>query len=75
MGFAFPGGLFTFGTERTACFWAVNGISSVVARVFALALAMTIGLTATVFVGVAAYTLAAAILIALTQLKPRGVNT
>jgi hypothetical protein len=70
MGFAFPSGLIVFGTERTAWFWAVNGISSVVASVFALALAMTIGLTATVFVGVASYGLAAVLLIGLTEPEP-----
>jgi len=70
MGFAFPSGLVAFGTEHTAWFWAVNGISSVVASVFALALTMTIGLTLTVFVGVAAYALAAALLFGLTRFSP-----
>jgi hypothetical protein len=51
-----------FGTEGTAWLWAMNGLASVVASVFALALGMAFGLTATVYAGVGAYTLACLLL-------------
>lgn len=62
MGFAFPSGMMRFGTERTAWFWAMNGIAGVVASVVALAFTMTFGLTMTVFIGVGAYVIAAVLL-------------
>ncbi|HEU4725158.1 MAG TPA: hypothetical protein VFU59_07660, partial [Candidatus Eisenbacteria bacterium] len=73
MGFAFPSGMMRFGADRTAWFWAMNGIASVVASVVALALTMTFGLTTTVFIGVVAYVIAV-LLLTMPSREPRAAK-
>jgi hypothetical protein len=64
MGAPFPLGVMLAGTREQgasslrAWFWAMNGMASVLATVVSLVSAMTIGFTATVAVGAAAYALA-----------------
>jgi hypothetical protein len=55
MGFAFPIGMRCFGDPNKAWFWAMNGVMSVVGSVFSLGLAMVIGFSNVVLVGVVAY--------------------
>lgn len=55
MGFAFPLGMMQFGDGNKAWFWALNGAAGVLATVFSLALAMTIGFTLVSLVGAAFY--------------------
>lgn len=62
LGFAFPCGMLRFGDDGKAWFWAINGVTSVLATVFSLALAMVVGFTQTVTLGCVCY-LAAALLI------------
>ena len=64
MGAPFPLGMMLAGTSDRdpsslrAWYWAMNGMASVLATVLSLVSAMTIGFTATVAVGAAAYVLA-----------------
>jgi len=51
----------------TAWYWGINGATSVVASVAAMALALTVGISATFFVGVACYAAAAVFLILLSR--------
>jgi hypothetical protein len=62
MGFAFPLGMTRFGEDRKPWFWAINGVTGVLAGVASLALAMAIGYTAVLGLGTAAYLLAAFLL-------------
>ena len=63
MGFALPLGMFRFGDRSKAWFWAVNGACGVVASVCSLGLAMTFGFQGVTWLGVAAYALAALLLL------------
>ena len=64
MGAPFPLGMMLAGTSERdpsslrAWYWAMNGMASVLATVLSLVAAMTIGFTATVALGAAAYVLA-----------------
>jgi hypothetical protein len=55
MGIPFSTGMLRFAGGSRAWFWAVNGAASVVASVFSLAISMTAGFQATMFVGAALY--------------------
>ena len=55
MGFAFPVGMRCFGDPDKAWFWAMNGVMSVVGSVLSLGLAMAMGFSSVVLIGVAAY--------------------
>ncbi len=55
MGFAFPVGMVQFGDGNKAWYWALNGAASVLATVFSLALAMTVGFTRVSLLGAALY--------------------
>jgi len=55
MGFAFPIGMRCFGDPDKAWFWAMNGVMSVVGSVLSLGLAMAMGFSNVVLIGVAAY--------------------
>ncbi len=55
MGFAFPIGMRCFGDPDKAWFWAMNGVMSVVGSVLSLGLAMAMGFSSVVLIGVAAY--------------------
>ncbi|MBI2834311.1 MAG: hypothetical protein HYX76_07780 [Acidobacteria bacterium] len=62
MGMAFPFGMRLAGTAATTLgpwLWGVNGATSVCASVAAMALSLTFGISATFWMGVAAYGLAA----------------
>jgi spermidine synthase len=58
MGFAFPIGMRRFGDPDKAWFWAMNGVMSVVGSVLSLGLAMAMGFSNVVLIGVAAYVVA-----------------
>ena len=66
MGCAFPVGITLFGDEAKAWFWAMNGVSGVLAGVASLALAMTLGFQGVLWVGTAGY-LAAWVLLRSTR--------
>jgi hypothetical protein len=68
MGFAFPVGISCFGDEGKAWFWAMNGVSGVLAGVASLALAMTLGFQGVLWVGTIGY-LAAWILLRLPPVR------
>jgi spermidine synthase len=55
LGSAFPVGMTSFGGERRAWFWAINGAAGVVAGVVSLALAMDLGYFRVATLGAAAY--------------------
>ena len=55
MGFAFPAGMLAFGEQHKPWFWAVNGATSVMGSVLALACAVSFGFVFTVSCGVAVY--------------------
>jgi len=70
MGAPFPLGMKLAGRpERapTAWYWGINGAMSVVASVAAMALAITVGISATFFIGVACYAGAALCLVLLSR--------
>jgi hypothetical protein len=62
MGMALPTGMAIFPEQGRPWFWAMNGMASVLASASALLMAMSIGLVATVWIAVALYVLAAALL-------------
>jgi hypothetical protein len=55
MGFAFPIGMRCFGDPDKAWFWAMNGVMGVLGSVLSLGLAMAVGFSNVVLIGVAAY--------------------
>jgi hypothetical protein len=59
MGFAFPSGMLRFGDAHKAWFWAVNAAFGVLASALSLALAMGMGFSRVVALGVVAYLVAA----------------
>ena len=59
MGLALPTGMVRFGDASRAWFWAVNGACGVAASVTSLGLSMTFGFERVLWIGVAAYVLAA----------------
>ena len=71
MGFALPTGLAVFSEQSKPWFWAVNGVASVLASVFSLALAMMIGLSSTVWAGAVLY--AVAWLLLWMHVRPKAV--
>ncbi|MBI4750685.1 MAG: hypothetical protein HY774_19540 [Acidobacteria bacterium] len=72
MGFAFPTGMGLFSNQNMPWFWAMNGIASVLASVFSLAIAMTIGFFYTALFGVVAYVLA---YLVLSSQRPISAST
>jgi hypothetical protein len=55
MGFAFPLGMSRFGEQAKAWYWALNGVSGVLAGVLSLALAIQIGFEGVLWLGTAGY--------------------
>jgi hypothetical protein len=62
MGFAFPIGMIRFGDANKPWFWAVNGAFSVVGSALSVAVSMLFGFSTVLFLAVAAYVLALAVL-------------
>ena len=58
MGFAFPIGMRQFGDPNKAWFWAVNGVMGVLGSVCSLGLAMVVGFSNAVLIGILAYLIA-----------------
>ncbi len=58
MGCWFPKGMKSFSEQNKSWFWAVNGITSVVATIFSLGFAIEFGLSAVLLLGVMFYLLA-----------------
>ena len=55
MGFAFPSGMAAFSERNKPWFWAMNGVSSVLATVVALAMSMLLGFSGAVWIGALCY--------------------
>ena len=55
MGFAFPLGMADFGEDAKGWYWALNGVSGVLAGVLSLALAIQIGFEGVLWLGTAGY--------------------
>ncbi len=55
MGFAFPVGMSRFGETAKGWYWALNGVSGVLAGALSLAMAMTLGFQGVLWIGTAGY--------------------
>jgi Mn2+/Fe2+ NRAMP family transporter len=73
MGMPMPLGIAALGRDRPELIpwmWGINGATSVVASVLAVAVSLNIGLRATLLIGVAVYAVAWLLMLSLRQRNP-----